>query len=45
MKKSLLFLLVLFAISNVYINANADIYTPPDRKPPEKTQAGGTRNT
>ena len=44
MKKSLLFLLVLLAVADVYIDANADTYTPPDREPPIRTQGGGSRN-
>ena len=43
MKKSLLFILVVFAVTNVYITASA--YIPPDREPPIRTQGGGTRNT
>ena len=45
MKKSLLFILVLLATANVYIDADADTYTPSDREPPKRTQGGGTRNT
>ena len=45
MKKSLLFLLVVFTIVNVFTDADAETYTPPDRDPPKRTQAGGTRNT